>query len=124
MKGKTDKDSSARCSQGREQLPEQVVELTAQRLRVIAEPNRIVLLEALSDGEAGVQELADRLDLPHQNVSHHLTRLHQAGMVSRRRDGAATRYAVTDWSAWWVVEQIARLVQSGQDEERGQAPAD
>jgi DNA-binding transcriptional ArsR family regulator len=109
-------------AQPRESLSEQVVELTAQRLRVIAEPNRIALLEALNDGEAGVQELADRVGLPHQNVSHHLTLLHQAGMVSRRREGSTTRYAVIDWSAWWVVEQISRWVQSCLDEQGTQAP--
>lgn len=121
MKEASDNKSSARQTQRREPLPGEVMELTAQRLRVMAEPNRIALLEALNDGEAGVQDLADRVGLPHQNVSHHLTLLHQAGMVSRRREGAATRYAVTDWSAWWVVEQIARWVQSCLDEQRGEA---
>jgi hypothetical protein len=37
--------------------------------------------------------------------------LHQAGMVSRRREGPSARYAVADWSAWWVIEQIGRCVE-------------
>jgi len=116
MKTKTDRGSSAGQSQPREPLPEQVVELTARRLQVIAEPTRIALLEALNEGEAGVQELADRIGLPHQNVSQHLTRLHQAGIVERRRSGTATLHELADW-AWWVVEQIARWVQSCQDDQ-------
>lgn len=76
----------------------------------MAECNRIVLLEALRDGEAGVQELADRVGLPHQNASHHLSILWRAGVLSRRREGAVTRYAVEDWSAWWVIEQIVGQV--------------
>jgi DNA-binding transcriptional ArsR family regulator len=95
-----------------EPLSVQVVELTAERLRLMAEPKRIALLEALNDGEAGVQELADRIGAPHQNVSHHMGLLHQAGLVSRRREGPSARYAVTDWSAWWVIEQIGRWVES------------
>ncbi len=71
------------------------------------------MLEALNDGEAAVQELADRVGLPHQNASHHLHLLWQAGIISRRREGALTLYTVADWSAWWVVEQIAGWVQSG-----------
>lgn len=98
------------------------MELTAQRLRVMAKAKRIALLEALNEGEAGVQELADRVGLPHQNASHHLTLLWQAGILSRRREGSMTLYTVTDWSVWWVVEQIARWVQSCLDEQGAQAP--
>lgn len=117
MKTETDRDSSAGQSRPREPLPDQVVELTARRLQVIAEPTRIALLEALNEGEAGVQELADRIGLPHQNASQHLTRLYQAGIVERRRSGTASLYAIADWTAWWVVEQIARWVQSCQDDQ-------
>ena len=87
----------------------------------MAKAKRIALLEALNEGEAGVQELADRVGLPHQNASHHLTLLWQAGILSRRREGCMTLYTVTDWSAWWVVEQIARWVQSCLDEQGAQA---
>jgi len=101
----------------REPFSEQTIELTAQRLAVVATARRIALLEALTQGEAGVQELADRVSLPHQNVSHNLTLLWRAGFLARRSECKRTLYAIEDWSAWWVVEQIARLVQSGQDEQ-------
>jgi DNA-binding transcriptional ArsR family regulator len=106
----------------REPLPERVVEMTAQRLRVLGKAKSIALLEALNDGEAGVQELADHVGLAHQNVSHHLTLLWQAGILSRRSEGTMSIYAIEDWSAWWVIEQIARWVQSCLDEQDTQAP--
>jgi DNA-binding transcriptional ArsR family regulator len=102
-------------------LPRDVIELTAQRLRVMADPTRISLLEALNDGEAGVQELADHIGVPHQTVSHHLSHLWRAGVLARRRFGAMSVYSVCDWSAWWVIEQIARWVQSCQDEQDASA---
>ncbi len=97
----------------REPLPERVIELTARRLWLVAEPKRIALIEALSEGEASVQDLADRVGLAHQNASHHLTHLWKAGVLNRRSEGAMTIYAIEDWTTWWVVEQIARWVQSG-----------
>lgn len=121
MKEKADKGLPARGPKSREPLPEQVVELTAQRLAVMAKAKRIVLLEALGDGEAGVQELADRVGLAHQNASHHLALLWQVGILSRRSEGTMTLYAIDDWSAWWVVEQIAGLVQACLDEQGTQA---
>jgi DNA-binding transcriptional ArsR family regulator len=123
MGEKADKGSPARGPQSREPLPEEVVELTAQRLAVMAKAKRIALLEALGDGEAAVQELADRVGLAHQNASHHLALLWRAGILSRRSEGTMTLYAIDDWSAWWVVEQIAGLVRSCLEEQGAQASA-
>jgi DNA-binding transcriptional ArsR family regulator len=100
------------------QLSEEVVALTVERLRVMAESNRIGLLEALNQGEASVQELADAIGTSHQKVSKHLGVLYGAGMVSRRRQGASVRYSLVDWTGWWVVEQIGRLVESSLEPQR------
>lgn len=96
----------------RRQLGAEAIEMTASRLRVIADPVRIALLEALNGGEGAVWDLAEQVDLPHKNVSHHLLALYQAGILSRRRVGKIVFYAVADFSAWWVVEQLARSVES------------
>jgi DNA-binding transcriptional ArsR family regulator len=99
-------------------LPEEAVELIAAELKVMAEPNRIRLLELLNEGEASVQELTDRLATTHANVSKHLAVLHRAGMVSRRREGNSVRYALIEWSGWWVVEQIGRALTARLDDLR------
>lgn len=89
-------------------FPPELAERTADYLRVVAEPSRIGLLAALNDGEANVQELADRIGASHQRASKHLAVLRAAGMVARRRTGAEARYSLVDWTGWWVVEQISR----------------
>ena len=118
-----DNDTVSLSTGASRRLPRQVVELTAERLRVIAEPNRIALLEALNaSGEASVQELADRIGAAHQKVSKHLAVLYGAGMVRRRRgEGTTVLYSLVDWTGWWVVEQIARWVQSGLEEDSDRA---
>ena len=112
----------ARRPPAREPMSPQVMEMAAQRLQLVARAKRIALLEALSEGEAGVQELADRTGLTHQNASHHLAPLRQAGILSRRSEGTTTLYAIEDWSAWWVVEQIVGWVQSCQEEQDTPTP--
>jgi DNA-binding transcriptional ArsR family regulator len=87
-------------------LPDEAVEIIAARLKVIGEPMRIRILALLNEGDATVQELTDRLMTTHQNVSKHLGVLYQSGMVSRRKEGTSVRYALVDWTGWWVVEQI------------------
>ncbi len=108
--------SSSRRTPACERLPERLAELTAEYLQAIAEPHRIALLGALTSGEAGVQELADRVELPHQNTSHHLAPLWRAGILTRRSEGTGTVYEIEDWSAWWVVEQISDWLRPRLDE--------
>jgi DNA-binding transcriptional ArsR family regulator len=87
------------------------VEDVAARLRILADAKRIALIEALATGgEASVQNLAERIGVPHQNASHHLSLLRRAGVVGRRVDGPTSIYAIEDWAAWWVIRQLAGLV--------------
>lgn len=97
-------------------MSDEAIELVAARLRVFSEPTRIRLMELLNEGEATVQELTDRLATTHQNVSKHLGILYQAGVVSRRKDGPCVRYALVDWTGWWLVEQISSSVAAQVDE--------
>lgn len=92
------------------EIRDEVVELVAARLRAVADPVRIRLLGMLNEHDATVTELADRMATTHQNVSHHLGVLHQAGILSRAKEGNSVRYALIDWSGWWLIEQIAGAV--------------
>ena len=97
-------------------LSAEQVEETAERLAAIAKPTRIALLAALSEGEAGVQELADEVGVSHQNASHHLALLCKAGILGRRRAANTTWHSIENWSAWWVVEQIAGSLDPDRDQ--------
>jgi len=77
-------------------LPEPLIELVAQRFRVLGEPMRIKLLDRLSEGEASVGELQEAVGASQQNVSKHLAILHAANMVSRTKQGNRTVYAISD----------------------------
>ena len=91
-------------------LPDEVVELIARRLRVIADPTRIKILDRLRATEATVQELTDAVGSTQQNVSKHLGVLADAGIVARRREGSFTRYRVIDDSVYRLCEEICGSV--------------
>src|SRR6266567_4497673 len=76
--------------------PEPLIELVAQRLRVLGQPLRIRLIDNLREGAATVQQLVCAVDGVQQNVSQHLAILHQAGIVSRRKDGTHVWYELVD----------------------------
>ncbi len=87
-------------------MPDELVELIAQRLRVLGEPTRIRLLDRLREGEQTVNELAAALDAGQQNVSKHLVVLAGAGVVARRKDRNHVYYRIADESALRLCEQV------------------
>ncbi len=87
-------------------LPPEIAEIVAQRLRVIGDATRIRLLDLLRDGEQSVGQLAQTLDAGQQNISKHLGVLHQAGIVSRRKDGTTVQYAIADTTVLELCEQV------------------
>jgi DNA-binding transcriptional ArsR family regulator len=103
-------DISAMGQEPRVLVSAEVKQITAERLWVLGKVKAISLVEALSQGEASVQELADAIGVSHQNASHHLALLRRAGIVEKRSDGPTSIYAIEDWGAWWVVQQIAGAV--------------
>jgi len=95
-------------------LSDDTVEMTAAMLRVIGDPTRIRLMEVLNqEGSVTSGGLAARLRVSQQAVSKQLRVLHQAGIVSRRRDGAWVHYELIDWTGWWLVEQISAALSAG-----------
>ena len=91
-------------------LPEELVELIAHRFRVLGEPTRIKLLDRLRHGEASVQELTAASASTQQNVSKHLAVLHQAGIVSRRKDRNFAYYAIADDNVLSLCEDVCGSV--------------
>jgi DNA-binding transcriptional ArsR family regulator len=87
-------------------LPEPLIELVAQRFRVLGEPMRIKLLNRLREGDATVGELQEALDATQQNISKHLGILHAAGMVTRTKDGNRARYSISDPSVFELCDQV------------------
>jgi DNA-binding transcriptional ArsR family regulator len=87
-------------------LPDPLVELIAERFRVIGEPMRIRLLDRLREGEASVHELTEMLAASQQNVSKHLAVLHRAGVVARRKDGNQVFYSIADEGVFGLCEQV------------------
>lgn len=87
-------------------IAEQLAELIAQRFRVLGDPTRIRLLDALRDGPATVGELVEQLGCSQQNVSKHLAVLHGAGVVTRTKRGTFVDYAIADEGVFTLCEDV------------------
>lgn len=56
-------------------------------LKALADESRLRILGLLASGERSVDELAELLGLRSPTVSHHLSKLREAGLVSARAEG-------------------------------------
>jgi DNA-binding transcriptional ArsR family regulator len=87
-------------------LPDDLIELIAQRFRVLSEPTRIKLLDRLREGEASVLELTAAIGTTEQNVSKHLGVLKRAGIITRRKRGNFSYYSIADAGVFALCEQV------------------
>jgi DNA-binding transcriptional ArsR family regulator len=88
----------------RKTLTVDMLTLVADRLRALAEPRRLQILNELRNGERTVTELVEATGLGQANVSKHLQLLLAAGFVGRRKDGLYTRYGIADEDVFRVCE--------------------
>jgi DNA-binding transcriptional ArsR family regulator len=92
-------------------LPDDLVELIAERFRALSEPTRIKLLDRLREGEATVLELTELIGTTQQNVSKHLGVLQRSGIVARRRQGNFAYYRIVDQSVLSLCEAVCGSLQ-------------
>jgi|GEM_PF-460699 len=72
-------------------------ETVADVFKVLADPSRVLILEALKEaGELCVLHLADSVGMSQSAVSHNLRLLRHAGLVARRRHGRLVYYRPDD----------------------------
>ena len=78
-------------------VPEPVLEEAARRFSLLGVPTRLRILSTLHDAEeCSVGELADATGIALPNVSQHLARLAEGGLVRGRREGRTIRYRIAD----------------------------
>jgi DNA-binding transcriptional ArsR family regulator len=64
----------------------------AQMLRLLGDPERLLIIQVLRDGPRNVGEIAERTGQKVANVSHHLKTLREGGLVESKRDGRYITY--------------------------------
>ncbi len=71
---------------------------------------RAEIVEILSQGERGVEQIADEIDQSVANTSHHLRTLARAGLLASRREGTRVHYRLASakvLEAWLAIRDLA-----------------
>jgi DNA-binding transcriptional ArsR family regulator len=98
-------------------LPPEILDLIAERFRVLAEPTRLRLLNILMEGDRSVTELVEETGLNQANVSKHLGLLRAANFVERRKEGLYAIYHLADSSVAVLCEVICGRLEAEAEEQ-------
>ena len=93
------------------QLDPQSIEDLTEIFRMLGDPTRVRILDALSRDELSVGALASQLGLTESAVSHQLRLLRNIRIVRTRRDGRMIFYALDDKHVLALFRQGLRHVQ-------------
>lgn len=87
-------------------LSPEALNMVAARFRVLAEPLRLRILQALEGAEMSVNEITEAVESSQPNVSKHLKMLQDAGLVSRRQDGNTVFYSIADETVFEICDVV------------------
>ncbi|NUP98726.1 MAG: winged helix-turn-helix transcriptional regulator [Armatimonadetes bacterium] len=93
-----------------EAIDPRLLPVLAARLRALAEPQRLRLMQALSDGEKTVGELVDLTGTTQPNVTRHVQKLEQSGWIARRREGNRVYLRIAEEVSGELCQHICGLV--------------
>lgn len=86
-------------------------EARARVAKALAHPSRLLILDAITDGEKCVCELTELVDADQSTVSKHLSILKQAGIIEDRKEGSKTFYRTKICclkGLWECIESVLR----------------
>jgi len=89
-------------------------EAMANRLKILAHPERLLMLCRMADEEVTVGELVDLTGLSQSAVSQHLAKFRDCGLVAVRRAGAARHYLLADDDVRQIIGALWDICQAGE----------
>lgn len=91
----------------------EITQLHAEICAGLADPNRIMILYALSQGPRNVTELYNELNMPQPLVSRHLKVLRERGMVTAKRQGTIIQYTLADDRLIQALDLLRAVMRDG-----------
>ncbi|MFN7930946.1 MAG: metalloregulator ArsR/SmtB family transcription factor [Blastocatellia bacterium] len=92
-------------------LTSEAINLVAARFKVLSDPMRLRILNALQDGEQSVTQVTETVAASQPNVSKHLKMLQDAGLIARRQEGNTVFYRVADESVFQLCDVVCNSLQ-------------
>src|SRR4030095_11733329 len=94
-------------------LENEILQLHAEICAGLADPNRILILYALSQGPRNVTELCNELNMSQPLVSRHLKVLRERSMATTERHGPVVVYSLADIRLIQALDLLRAVMHDG-----------
>jgi DNA-binding transcriptional ArsR family regulator len=81
----------------------------AEFFKALAHPLRIAIIDALRDGESGVNDMCDVLNVEQSTLSQQLAVLRNRNIVVGRKEGLNVYYSVRDTSVFKLLDVAKQI---------------
>ncbi len=82
----------------------------ARVFSVLSDPNRLLIMKLLKDGEKSVSQIAIEVNQSQPLVSHHLSALKSVGLVKTRKSGNFSFYSMGSGKAGAIFESLGEMI--------------
>lgn len=103
-------------------LEAEAFRLHAELCKVLTDPKRLMILQALRTGERSVGELAEVVGMSLPNASQHLSVMRHAGLVATRREGTTVFYSMAEPRIAQACDIVHQIVLDRMPEARRHRP--
>lgn len=83
--------------------------VAAEGLKALAHPTRLMMVCRIGDGEQSVGELELHLGTTQSNISQHLAKLRDRGILVTRKDGNQVFYSLKDRKVLGLIQALQDL---------------
>lgn len=84
--------------------------MDADVFKALSDPNRIKIMEMLSDGELCACKILEEFDFTQPTLSHHMSVLSGCGLVSSRKEGQWTHYSINQDRVREMIEFLNKML--------------
>lgn len=81
----------------------------AHLLKTMSNPNRLMILCSLAEGEHSVNALNERIPLSQSSLSQHLAVLREASLVTTKKEGTTVYYNLFGGAAIQIIQVLKSI---------------
>jgi len=87
-----------------------VFDAVAAYFGVLSEPTRLRIMHAICENEKSVSQIVTEIASTQTNVSRHLSLMHRAGVLTRRKNGSQVYYGIADASMVEICRTVCNQI--------------
>jgi len=98
-------------------MEDEIFELKAEILKVLAQPTRMKILECLRKGERSIHEIIPDIHAEQSNVSRHIFLMQKNHIVTTRKDGVRLMVKVKDPEVFNILDRVREILKNQMKEQ-------